>query len=265
MPKQSLQHKIVVITGGSSGIGAKIGFHVAQKGAQPVLLARSNDKLDKVSVQIKRKTGIQPLIYQMDVTRPEEVESVFEKILEDTNQIDILVNNAGFGIFDYFRDAKKTEIHDMLEVNVFGSMLCAHKVVGHMLVRDEGQIIQIASQAGKVPTPKSTVYAASKHAILGFINGLRMELDGTSIYVTAVNPGPIRTPFFQRADPSGEYVKNVRNFILDPDKVAEKIVYAMEKPKREVNLPLSMNLGSHLYQIAPGFVGKVVGKMFARK
>lgn len=265
MQEKPLKNKTIAITGGSSGIGAKIAFYATKKGAIPILLARSENKLLEVCDHIENETDIRTLTYQLDVSDSDAVRTVFDSILEEVGNIDILVNNAGFAIFDYFCNADLEDIRNMLDVNVYGLMACTRTVLPHMLERGDGQIINIASQAGKVPTPKSTVYAATKHAALGFTNGLRMELARTNIHVTAVNPGPINTNFFNIADRSGEYVKSIRQFILDPDVVAKKVVRAMEKPKREVNVPLTMNVGSRMYQAAPGLLEKIVGKMLDRK
>lgn len=266
MPGQSLQNKVVVITGGSSGIGSQIASHVAKKGATPVLLARSKEKLEETRDKIQNESGgMNPLIYPLDVSDSEAVKTIFGRIFTDVGGIDILVNNAGFAIFDYFREADVEEIKKMLDVNVFGLMACTRAVLPQMLERDQGQVINVASLAGKVPTPKSTVYAATKHAVLGFTNGLRMELASTNIHVTAVNPGPINTNFFNIADPTGDYVKSVQRFILQPDRVAKKVVNSMEKPRREVNLPCTMSAGSRMYQAAPGLLEKIVGKMFNKK
>ncbi|MQM40357.1 hypothetical protein KBTX_04406 [wastewater metagenome] len=231
-----------------------------------MLLARSMDKLEEVRDEIQNETGIHPLIYQLDVSDPDAIKTVFDAIFDEVKEIDILVNNAGFAIFDYFREADINDFKNMLDVNVFGLMACTRIVLPKMLQRRaQGQIINIASLAGKVPTPKSTVYAATKHAVLGFTNGLRMELAGTNVRVTAVNPGPINTNFFTLADPSGDYVKNVRAFILKPDVVAKKVVRSMEKPRREVNMPFAMSAGSRMYQAVPELFEKVVGKIFDRK
>ena len=100
-----------------------------------------------------------------------------------------------------------------------------------------GHIINIASQAGKIATPKSSVYSATKHAVLGYTNSLRMELSDFQIKVTAVNPGPIGTDFFTIADESGTYAKSVQRYILKPEYVAKKVVDAMLTSTREINLP----------------------------
>lgn len=265
MIKKTLQNKNIIVTGGSSGIGAEIGLNAARREATPVMLARSIDKLKDVSSRIQKETDVEPFYYPLDVRDDEAVASVFQQILTDVGNIDILVNNAGFAIFDYFRDADLEAIRNMMNVNVFGLMACTRILLPHMLDNKQGQIINMVSQAGKVPTPKSTVYAATKHAALGFTNGLRMELAGTNIDVTAVNPGPIRTNFLNIADPTGDYIKNIQSYILEPDVVAKKVVHAMEKPKREVNMPFTMNTGSRIYQMFPGLVEKLVSKMFDRK
>lgn len=265
MLKHLLENKTIAITGASSGIGAKIAFYAAKKGAIPVLIARSEDKLAEIRDHIKNETGTRAPLFSLDVSDAERIQTVFETIYKEMGGIDILVNNAGFAIFDYFREADLEDIKNMLDVNVFGLMACTRVVLPHMLERNAGQIINVASMAGKVPTPKSTVYAATKHAVLGFTYGLRMELNDTNIRVTTVNPGPINTNFFNIADQSGDYVKSVQQFILEPDVVAKKVVRAMEKPKREINVPFTMNVGSRMYQAAPGLLERIVGKLFDKK
>ena len=134
-----------------------------------------------------------------------------------------------------------------------------------MIERNTGHIINIASQAGKLATPKSSGYAATKHAVLGFTNSLRMELAKTNIFISAVNPGPIETNFFNTADKSGNYVKSVKKFMLKSDYVAEKIIQLMIHPKRELNLPRWMNLGSVLYNLFPSISEKLTGRLLDKK
>lgn len=261
----TLKDKTVVITGGSGGIGAKLGLYVANKGAVPILLARSVDKLEEVKKMIQEYTGVEPIIHRLDVSDPEAVNTVFDSILKEVEQVDVLVNNAGFGVFDFFHEADLQDLKNMLDVNVFGLMACTRKVLPQMVERNSGHVINVASVAGKIATPKSTVYSATKHAVLGFSNGLRMELADTDIHVTAVNPGPVNTNFFNIADESGDYIKNVAQYMLEPDDVARKIVGAMEKPKREINVPFVMNAGSRMYQVFPGTLEKVIGKFMKMK
>ncbi|WP_417899782.1 SDR family oxidoreductase [Bacillus haimaensis] len=260
-----LKGKYIVITGASGGIGKALALEVAKRGATPVLLARSLDKLEQAANEIKMTTGISAPFYRLDVRSREDVDTAFEKVLEQIPAIDVLVNNAGFGIFDEVHTLSLDDMSEMFEVNVFGLIACTKKVLPAMLDQNSGHIINIASQAGKLATPKSSVYAATKHAVLGFTNSLRMELHDTDIHVTAVNPGPIRTNFFDKADTSGHYKKKVDKWMLDPDMVAKEIADAMFTNKREINLPGWMSIGSKLYQLFPGLVEKFAGKAFRQK
>ncbi len=265
MQTSKLVGKNVVITGASSGIGERISYMVAEQGATPILLARSYDRLVEIAKSVKEKTGVDCLYYKVDVREMDSLQLVFDEILTKVKTVDVLVNNAGFGKFDHVVDASLSEMKSMFEVNVFGLIACTKMVLPSMITKKSGHIINIASQAGKFATPKSSVYSATKHAVLGFTNSLRLELADKNIHVTAVNPGPIRTRFFDIADESGSYVKNVERFMLEPDDVARKIVDAMFTSKREINLPGWMGIGSKLYTLFPTFVEKVGGKAIFKK
>ncbi|MCM3002376.1 SDR family NAD(P)-dependent oxidoreductase [Priestia koreensis] len=262
---RELKNKVVVITGASSGIGEKVALKAAELGAKPVLIARSVDKLVALSDQIKEKFGTTCTYYQLDVGDFVKVTETFQRIIQEEKTIDILINNAGFGVFDTFYEANFSDIEKMFEVNVLGLMACTKAVLPFMMDRNSGHIINIASQAGKLATPKSSGYSASKHAVLGFTNSLRLELGKTNIAVSAVNPGPIETNFFNIADKSGTYVKNVQQFMLKSDYVADRIIGLMQKPKRELNLPRWMNMGSVLYNLFPRVADKLTGNILNRK
>ena len=260
-----LQNKVIVITGASSGIGEQVAMQVAAQGATPVLMARTEEKLQALVDKIKETYNTPCYYYVLDVSEEMEVQSVFSKVLQEVGRIDILVNNAGFGIFKTFEDASMGEVKDMFQVNVFGLVVCTKAVLPYMVNKNEGHIINIASLAGKIATPKSSAYAATKHAVLGFTNSLRMELANTDIYVTAINPGPIDTNFFEIADQSGTYVKNMGRYMLKPTYVAEQIVKSMHTKKREVNLPKWMGIGPKLYALFPGLFERVAGKSLSKK
>ena len=260
-----LQNKVIVITGASSGIGEQVAMQVAEQGATPVLIARTEEKLKALAEKIKETYNRPCYYYVLDVSEEMEVQSVFSKVLQEVGRIDILVNNAGFGIFKTFEDASMDEVKDMFQVNVFGLVACTKAVLTYMVKRNEGHIINIASLAGKIATPKSSAYAATKHAVLGFTNSLRMELSSTNVFVTAINPGPIDTNFFEIADQSGTYVKNMGRYMLKPTYVAEQIVKSMQTKKREVNLPKWMGIGPKLYALFPGLFERVAGKSLSKK
>lgn len=228
-------NKIAVITGASSGIGAIMAQMLAERGAIPVLMARSESKLAEVSAGLRGEHAV----YRLDVTDTDQVMAVMDKVLERYGRIDILINNAGYGVFDKFIDASLDEIEQMMDVNYMGTVRRTKAVLGRILRRRSGHIVNIASMAGKIGSAKSTGYSATKHAVLGFTNCLRQELVGTGVGLTAINPGPIDTPFFDIADPSGNYVKNVKWFMLKPEKVGAKVLESIERRTPEVNLPLT--------------------------
>lgn len=263
--KKEWEEMIVAITGASSGIGEQIAYKVAERGGTPILLARSSDKLVELQKAIYKSTGVEAFVYSLDVTNEQDVSLVFEKIKEEVGFIDVLINNAGFGVFEMAHEAQLHMVKEMFNVNVFGAIACTQAVLEQMMEAGEGQIIFVASQAGKLATPKSSAYGATKHAILGYANSLRMEQKDTGVKVSTVNPGPVQTPFFDRADKSGAYKKNVEPYMLSPEKVAEKTVRLIEKPKREVNLPGWMGVGTKLYQIFPSLVEKIAGNQLRKK
>lgn len=246
-----LKGKIIAITGASSGLGEQIAVQVAKLGGTPVLLARTEERLHILQGRLKREYQTSCYAYQLDVTKDKQVQNVFNRIEKEVGTIDVLINNAGFGKFLSFEEASLEEVKAMFDVNVFGIVACIKAVLPAMQQRNSGHIINIASIAGKIATPKSSAYAATKHAVIGFSNSLRMELAMTNIRVTVVNPGPIQTNFFQIADRSGQYVESVKRILLKPEYVAAESLKTIWKYKRELQLPRWMGLGTLAFALFP--------------
>ncbi|MGN7763449.1 SDR family NAD(P)-dependent oxidoreductase [Paenibacillus sp. 22594] len=256
-----LQDKVVVITGASSGIGALTAQMLSKRGAVPILLARSEDKLKETAAGIPGVFGL----YICDVTDEEQVVKTFADILSTYGRIDVLLNNAGYGKFASFTEMESREFDEMMDVNYMGIVRCTKAVVPHMLERGSGQIVNVASMAGKIGTARSVAYSATKHAVLGFTNALRQELRQQGIIVSAVNPGPIATEFFRTADPSGSYEKSVARIMMTPEHVAKKMVKLIEKGKEEIDLPGFAALGIRLYGLFPRLADKLTYNMMNRK
>ncbi|QOS80938.1 SDR family oxidoreductase [Paenibacillus sp. JNUCC31] len=248
-----LKDQIVFITGASSGIGALCAQLLIEEGAIPILAARSRDKLEEIGASLKG----QHELLTLDVTNDEQVQAAMNAMLQKYGRIDILLNNAGYGKFATMTDMSVQEFDEMMDVNYMGVVRCTKAVLPQMLERGRGQIVNVASMAGKIGTAKSASYTATKHAVLGFSNALRQELRKTGVTVTTINPGPIDTPFFHRADPSGNYVNNVRWMMLKPEEVAGHMIRAMKKRKEEVNLPRLASAGVWLYQLFPRLADKL--------
>lgn len=258
-----LQGKTVLITGASGGLGEMLAYRCADSGANVILVARSMNKLEQIKRNIEEKYGIQVNTYQLDIGNQEEILLLFDQIKDLT--IDVLINNAGYGVFKTLLDSSIDEAEKMFRVNVIGLITMTKLVLPKMIVQNSGHIINIASQAGKIATPKSSIYSATKSAVLKFSDSLRMEVQQSGIFVTAVNPGPIATNFFEVADESGEYLKNVGRWVLQPSDVADKIVDKLFTSTREINLPRLMNVGSIVYTLFPTIVEKVGKKAFFKK
>ncbi|MNI26576.1 putative oxidoreductase [compost metagenome] len=256
-----IQHKVILITGASSGIGALLAQSVAAKGAIPILTARSVDKLQEIAARIPGEHAVFP----MDVTNPVQVEETIQQIVDIYGRIDILINNAGYGIFEKFSEAPLEHFEEMMNVNYMGTIRCTKVVLPIMLKLGAGHIVNIASMAGKMGSAKSTGYSATKHAVLGFTNSLRQELVGTGVGISAINPGPIRTPFFDKADPSGDYVKNVGWFMLQPEKVVDEIIHAIEKNIPEKNMPRMASIGVKLFHLFPRIFDRIAFRLMNKK
>lgn len=263
--KLTLTGERVLITGASVGIGREMALAVAARGGIPVLTSRSEERLQQVSNEIKNQYGIVAPVYLMDVADTDQVEQVIERIYRQEGAITTLINNAGFAIFDYIEDVNMNEAKDMFNTNVLGTIACTRAVIGRMRKQRYGSIIFVASLAGKIATPKASVYSATKHAVIGFANAVRMETADDPISVSTINPGPIETGFFDIADAGGTYKENVKSFIMDASVVAEKAVRLIIRPKRELELPRILSIAAKLYQLFPGLSEKIAVKQMSKK
>lgn len=260
-----LRGKYVLVTGGSTGLGEQICLEAAKKGAILIICARNVQQIEAVKEKCMLLSNEKAYAYPLDISDPDQIEDVVAKIELEVGAIDILVNNAGFGIFEEFLSFDFEEIRSMFEVNVLGLMLLTQKISARMVLKQQGHIINIASVAGKIATPQSTIYSATKFAVVGFSNALRLELKPYRVFVTTVNPGPIHTNFFNQADPSGEYLEKIGKIVLDPQKLAAEIVRNMERPKREINRPRFFNYANQCYQLFPKIGDFLAGGIFNKK
>lgn len=259
--KVSLNGLVVLVTGASSGVGAETAKQLAERGAIPVLAARSEDKLRAAAAAIRGEHAV----VVMDVTDEASVESAVRSAVDKYGRIDVLVNNAGFGEFVAFADASLSHFQEMIDVNYLGAVRCSKAAYPYMREAGAGHIVNVVSIAGKLATAKATAYVASKHALLGFTNALRQDCKGTGIRVSAVNPGPIDTPFFDRADPSGAYTRNLGRFMLKPEQVARAIVRVIETGRPEKDMPYLSAAGAKLFQLFPRMADRLLSGLLNKK
>ncbi|REE57558.1 hypothetical protein A8990_1523 [Paenibacillus taihuensis] len=256
-----LHGKIVLITGAASGIGAETARLLAASGAIPIITGRRLDKLEQMASSLTSTYGC----YKLDVTNFDEIVAVMNQVTQDYGRIDVLLNNAGYGVFEHFADAPVERFAEMMDTNYMGIVRCSKAVLPIMQRQGGGHIINVASMAGKLSTAKSSGYAATKHAVLGLTNAMRTELAPMNIVVSAINPGPIDTPFLHTADPEGTYANNVRGYMLTPERVAKAIVQMIKRRTPEVDLPLSASVGIKLYGLFPRLADRIAGRWLNRK
>lgn len=251
--------RIIAITGATGGIAQEI-IKLIPKDDYVITLGRDLKKL-KIHYGNRPNTACFALDMSSDVAIAETV----EKIYAIHGRIDIFINNAGYGDFSDFDTYTTAQIRDMFDVNTFATMTFSRLVGQKMKKAGKGHIINIASIAGLIASAKSSVYSATKFAVIGFSNALRLELADSNVYVTTVNPGPIATKFFDKADPSGDYLKSVGRFVLQPEYVAKRTVTIFGKNKRELNMPWSLAAAHKAYTLFPRIADFLARKVFNYK
>ncbi|MFD1671575.1 SDR family NAD(P)-dependent oxidoreductase [Agrilactobacillus yilanensis] len=261
---KNLNEKVVVITGGSSGIGRACAFQAAQRGAVVVVAARNMEKLETVRRECQLLSKHAAYAYTLDIGDPDSIETFCQAVTTQVGPIDVLINAAGFGNFENTVDTDPKLIEKMIRVNLLGTIYITRLVARSMMGRP-GHIFLLGSMAGKIATAKSAIYSASKFAVVGYANGLRLELRPFNIQVTTINPGPVDTNFFNIADKSGNYLEKVGQITLDPDKLAQRMINAVGFTVREINVPLIMNVAAHFYDLFPRVGDYLASTLFDKK
>jgi short-subunit dehydrogenase len=182
--------KTVLVTGASSGMGKDAAARLATEGYTVYGAARNVEKMRDLEA-----TGVVAL--KMDITKEDDVVAVVERIAAETGGVDVLVNNAGFGLYGAAEDTSMEDARYQFDVNVFGLARLTQLVLPHMRERNAGTIINISSMGGRIYTPMGAWYHATKHAIEGWSDCLRLELKQFNVDVVVVEPGMIDTNFYE--------------------------------------------------------------------
>ncbi len=196
--------KTVVVTGGSTGIGAAFARELARRGARLVLVARGGERLQRLASEIG---GAQVLVE--DLAKPGAARRVFDAVAAKGLEVDVLVNNAGFATFGPFAEVPLEAQREELDLNVGALVELTHLFLPG-LERRRGGVIQVASTAAFQPVPFMAVYAASKAFVLSFSEALWAEYRPRGVRVLALCPGATDTPFFQRAGEAAAFGKKAR-------------------------------------------------------
>jgi short-subunit dehydrogenase len=263
MSENPFKNQTVIITGASSGIGWEIARQMAEQGANLVLAARQNEKLIELA-NLCYKMGGKAIAVPTDVAYPDQCKSLIDTAIKTFGKIDILINNAGTTMW-----ARLDEITDLtifekiMQVNYLGSVYCTYYALPH-LKESKGRLVAVSSLTGKAGVPTRTGYAASKHAMVGFFDSLRVELRGSGVSVTMIYPGFVDTGVQERgygADgkPLGRNPLQKSKIMTAPE-CARLCIRAIADRRREEVMTLRGKLGQWLKLIAPALVDEIAAK-----
>jgi short-subunit dehydrogenase len=257
----SMQGQTVVITGASAGIGEELAGVLAARGANLVLAARSEQALDQVKQRCEQAGG-RAIAVATDVSDPEACRRMVERAVETFGGIDTLVNNAGITMWARLDEVTDLSLYErIMRVNYLGSVYCTYHALPHLKAR-KGLLVAVSSLTGKTGVPTRSAYAASKHAMQGFFDSVRVELMGTGVDVLVVSPGFVATEIRARAvGPDGQpMMKSKRNESRDTMDVrtcVEQTVRAMDRRERELVMTTKGKLAQFLKLVAPGLVDRI--------
>ena len=235
----SLTNKIVLITGASSGIGEACAQVFAEAGARLILAARRSDRLETLAASLKSEHGTDSFIIELDVRDRQKVEQTIQALPQAWQAIEVLVNNAGLSRgLDKLYEGLIEDWEEMIDTNVKGLLYLTRTVVPGMVERNLGHVINIGSIAGHQTYPNGNVYCGTKAAVRAITEGLKQDLLGTPIRVSAVDPGLVETEFSdvrfhgdtERA--KGVYATTVPLQAID---IAEVVLFCATRPAH-VNL-----------------------------
>jgi serine 3-dehydrogenase len=230
----SIKGQTVLVTGASSGIGAACARSFAEAGVRLILTARRIERLEQLAVQLNQEFGTQTCALELDVSDRAQVESTLATLPDDWATVDILVNNAGLSRgLDKLHRGSFQDWEEMIDTNLKGLLYVTRLILPGMVKREQGHVINIGSIAGHKAYPNGNVYCATKAAVRTLSEGIKMDLLGTPVRVSCVDPGLVETEFSEvrfRGDTerAGKVYQGLTP--LTPEDVAEVVVFCATRP-----------------------------------
>jgi short-subunit dehydrogenase len=255
--------KTIVVTGASSGIGRALCLALAAQRPRLVLSGRDEARLEQAA-EACRAEGAEALAVRADVTVPAQCQLLISRAVERFGGVDVLVNNAGIGMIALFEEVQDLSVFEsLMRVNYLGGVYATWHALPE-LKRSRGQIVAVASLAGLTGVPYRTGYSASKHAMIGFFDSLRIELKGTGVSVTVVAPDFVVSEIQKRAfGPDGKPLGRSplqEDKIMTAERCAAEIIAAMEKRQRLMLGSFRGRVGRWVRLVAPGLIDRVALK-----
>ena len=252
-----LKGKNVLITGASSGIGKAFALKCANDSCNIFLASRSKEKLEEVKALIEER-GSTAVVVPTDVTKANEVKELFLEATKDGNTLDVVFNNAGLGHIANIYEQTVEEIESMVDVNVKGVLLVAKYASEVMVKQQYGHLILTSSLAGLITVPSWATYVATKWAITGFTDTIRMELKKYNIKVSSLHPGLVKTEFFEKEKANmSEEELNEQNAVT-PEEVADAVYEALFTNKHKILVPSMVKSYAFINKYLPSVAEKLI-------
>jgi len=265
---KSFKNKTVIITGASSGIGRACAVEFATKGANIVLAARQYQSLVDLGTELERKYNIRTYSVQCDISKEEDCKSLIEQTINEFSGIDLLINNAGISMRALFKDLDLNVLKTLMDVNFWGTVYCTKYALPSLLI-SKGSLVSISSIAGYRGLPGRTGYSASKFAMNGFMESLRVENLKTGLHVMVACPGFTASNIRNTAlDTSGNQHGETsmdEGKMMTAEEVAQRIYDGIVKRKRTLIMTQQGKLAVLMNKILPAWVDKQVFKLFAKE
>jgi short-subunit dehydrogenase len=242
--------KYALVTGASSGIGYELAKLFAQDGKNIVVVARSQDRLEKLKTEIENKSGTKVIVLVKDLSKPDAPQEIFSELEKKNINVDVLVNNAGFPVHGKFAETDLKEELDMIQVNITALTHFTKLFMKRMVENKSGWILNVASTAGFSPFPLQSIYAASKAYVLSFSEALANELQGTGVSATCLCPGVTDTRFYERGNAgNAKFAKMFKR--MDAARVARVGYTALKKRRVTVVAGLFWSFGIFAFRLLP--------------
>ena len=241
----SIQNKVVIVTGGSGGIGSAIVNKLSNCGANIVSTYCQNLPIESSYANV--------FWIQANLTKSEDMDELFAFTLNKFGQVDVIINCAGLLVPGDFSSLEESQLKKMIDLNFTSTLMLTQKVLAIMKKQNHGLIINIGSLGGIVPMPYSAVYSATKFALRGFTFSLIEELKRTGINLSLITPGSVITKMLDYEAQNDNSAMSFVSKPISPGKVADVVLKVIYKPRVELIIPRNQSFGSKLLVFSPKF------------